>query len=205
MSLENILNELEKTNQSAVERILDEARAKAESILAEAKALREKQISIIQHDAEQKSSRIREQIVTQAELEAAKEILKKKQELVAQVFESLKQHIMGLPQEQYCDFWKEYLLNAVETGDEAVVVGRKEKYLDTNFIAGCNEQLNNNQLTGRLKLSDSRGNFDYGFVLHSGSIEVNCTLEALMRSWQDEFRDEVARELFGDVRRQDEQ
>jgi len=205
MSLENILSELKKTNQSAVAQLLDEAKDKVASILADAEVQREKQISIIQKDAEQKSSRIREQIVTQAELEAAKEILKKKQELVAQVFESLKQHIMELPQEQYCDFWREYLLNAVETGDEAVVAGRKEKYLDANFIAGCNEELKHGSLPGKLKLNDNPGNFDYGFVLHSGSIEVNCTLEALMRSWRDEFGDEVARELFNDVRGQDKQ
>jgi len=205
MSLENILSELEKTNQSAVAQILDEAKNKAASILADAKAQGEKQASIIQKDGEQKCARIKEQIVTQAELEAAKEILKKKQELVARVFESLQQHIMGLPQEQYCEFWRKYLLNAVETGHETVVVGRKEKYLDAKFIAGCNERLNNNQLTGKLKLSDSRGSFNYGFVLHSGSTEVNCTLEALMRSWRDEFGDEVARRLFNDVRGQAKQ
>lgn len=192
-----------------IQRVLDDARARADSIKAEAAEKAKAAESEARHKAERKKEHILEharktaaehkgRIIGVTQLETRKSLLAAKQEMIDEAFQKALNELTGLDESTYLSVIRDLLLNTVETGTETVICSeRDQQRLNSKFIDGVNKALADRGQTGELKLSDKTRAIKGGFVLHRGGLEINCSFESLLRMKRDELENEVAGLLFG--------
>jgi vacuolar-type H+-ATPase subunit E/Vma4 len=192
--------------KEVVEKILAEARGQAEKIKSEAQAKEadeqaklserldeyRKQTEILAEKAGQDK---KAHLLAGARMEIAKEFLAEKRRLLDEVFEQSQTQLENLPDKQYCDFWAKLMVEAVETGDEEVIVDNKETRVDDKFIKMANHQ-GGGDFKRNLRLADERQNIGSGFILKRGRIKVNVSLKVLLAQARNKLEIELAKELF---------
>jgi vacuolar-type H+-ATPase subunit E/Vma4 len=87
------------------------------------------------------------------------------------------------------------MLDAVETGDEEVIVDKNEKRIDQEFIKHINRELGSG-FKGNLRLANEKQNLGAGFILRRGKIKTNVSLDVLLERARKELEIELAKELF---------
>ncbi len=136
-------------------------------------------------------------ILAAARMDIAKQLLAEKRKILDEVFEQSQKQLKKLPDKDYCKLMTKLMLEAVETGDEEVIVDKNETRINDEFISQINKQLGPDS-KGRLKLSGERQNLGAGFILKRGKIKVNVSIEVLLNQARRELETELAKELFGD-------
>lgn len=195
--------------EQVVEKILSEARAEAERIkaaagqkCAQAKAALESQLTDYEKETKELAHQAGEdkkaRMSATANMERRKEYLAAKVALLDEVFEKVRQRIRGLCDKEYESFITSLMINAVESGDEEVVVGAGEKRIDHSLIKQINRKLGPGY-KGNLQLAQDRADIDSGFILRRGKIQVNASIWVLLAEARDKFEIELAEELFGTV------
>ena len=192
--------------EQVVEKILSEARSQAESILAEARSKIEKRRSELQSEmdafaketeekaraaAEDKQARM----MAAARMDLQKKKLAAKVELLEALFDQARGRINGLPDDPYFDLMSRLMIQAVQTGDEEVVVGRDEKRIDQSFIKQVNKRLGPG-FKGNLRLAGEKADIQGGFILRRGKVQINCSTEVLIDQVREEIESELVKELF---------
>jgi len=191
-----------------IQRILDDANARAESIKADARD----QAKAIENEAREKASRKEEQILEQAkkdaeeqkrriigvaQLEARKDLLAAKQEMIGKAFEMALEHLLNQDGRAYFSMIHDMLLEYVETGTEKVMFSTGDlARIPDNFWQEVNEALLKQGKKGELKLSDEPRDIRGGFILQTDGVEINCSFESLLEMKRDELEPEVAAVLF---------
>ncbi len=89
------------------------------------------------------------------------------------------------------------MLEAVETGDEEVIVDKNENRINQDLIDQVNQQLRSKG-KGSLKLSDQKQDIGAGFILKRGQIKTNVSLIVLLDQARKELEIDLAKELFED-------
>ena len=192
--------------EQVVEKILADARAEADKIKKQAddneageqnklsQQLDEykKQTGIL---AKQAGEDKKSHILAAARMNIAKEYLAEKRKILDEVFEQARQQLQNLPDEEYQALIKKLLLEAVETGDEEVVVDTNEGRISEDLIKEVNQQLGSDR-NSNLKLSDQRQNLGAGFILTRGKIKTNVSIEVLLDQARKELEIQLAKELF---------
>ncbi len=130
-------------------------------------------------------------------MDIAKQFLAEKRKILDEVFEQARQQLQDLPDEEYRALIKKLLLDAVETGDEEVVVDTKEKRIDREFIKKINSELASGK-KGDLRLSDQKQDIGAGFILKRGKIKTNVSMAVLLGQARKELEIELAKELFSE-------
>lgn len=189
-------------------KILRDAEAKRDNILAvaeeeKAKILNKKkdeaetlEATMLQK-AESEAQTRKERVISSAELKARNEKLQAKQVVIKQVFEKAVEELCKLGKEDYLAFIKDGAAALAVTGDENIILNAEgQKLVDEGFIASINKELSAKGKAGNLKLSSAVGNFKGGFILEKNGIEINNTFEALVESMKEEMELEVAKALF---------
>ena len=125
----------------------------------------------------------------------AKEYLAEKRKILDEVFEQAHQQLQNLPDDEYRALIKKLLLEAVETGDEEVIVDKNEGRINHEFIKQMNRQLGSG-IKGNLKLSGKKQNIGAGFILTRGKIKTNVSIEVLLDQARKELEIQLAKELF---------
>lgn len=190
--------------ENIVKRIEGDGQAKAGEILAAAKA----QTIEIQGDFAHKAQAASAEILAAARAEAAQKaeraqgaaalegrklLLAAKQDMVNEAFSAALHELKTMPQEEYVSFLAKLLAEAA-TGSEEVVMNQADRAkVGTEVVAKANQALG---AKGKLKLSAETRDMAGGFILASGKVEVNCTLEALIAQTRDRLAGEVAATLF---------
>ena len=132
-----------------------------------------------------------------AKLDAKKDILSVKQEMVSAAYEKARQLILALPEEKYVAFLARQAGAAALTGREEIILSPEDrKALGEKLLAAANAAAAKRGLPGTLKLSQETRPIRGGLVLREGDIEVNCTLESLLELNRGSLDAEVARTLF---------
>jgi len=190
--------------KQVVEKILSDAQADAEKIkkeadeketseqaeLAEQLDEYEKQTEVLaQKSGEERKMRL----LAAARMEIAKDFLGEKRKILDEVFEQAKIQFTNLPDEEYRNVMAQLMKKATESGDEEVIIDKKEKRLNDKLINQVNQQLGNK---GNLKLSEEKGNLGAGFILKRGKIKNNVSLQVLLEQARKELEIELAKELF---------
>lgn len=186
------------------EKILSDAQADAEKIkkeadeketseqaeLAEQLDEYEKQTEVLaQKSGEERKMRL----LAAARMEIAKDFLGEKRKILDEVFEQAKIQFTNLPDEEYRNVMAQLMKKAAESGDEEVIIDKKEKRINDELINQVNQQLGNK---GNLKLSEEKGNLGAGFILKRGKIKNNVSLQVLLEQARKELEIELAKELF---------
>jgi len=192
--------------EQVVEKILADARGQAEKIKAQAEEKEadeqtelneqlheyKKQTEIL---AEKAGREKRAHLLAAARMQIAKEFLVEKRKLLDEVFEQAQTQLQNLPDEQYSDLWTKRMVEAVETGNEEVIVDNNERRIDDKFIKLVNRQLGPGY-KGNLRLADEKQNIGAGFILKHGKIKNNVSLPVLLAQARSKLEIELAKELF---------
>jgi V/A-type H+-transporting ATPase subunit E len=181
-----------------VEQVLADAREKAAKILAKGEAeTAAKQKSVLDFARVQADER-RRRAQTIAELDSRKAILAAKEELIEETFQQALNRLSVLDAKSYEDLIYPMLLAASQTGAEEVIVSALDRRLFTpEFMDRVNKALLSQGKPGALKLSGDTHDMQGGFILRTGSVEINSTFSSILRMQRDQLEPEVAAILFG--------
>ncbi len=194
--------------EQVVEKILADAKAEAEKIKKQAddqdaaeQAKLTEQLDEYKKQTELLAKKAGEDekshVLAAARMDIAKEYLAEKRKLLDEVFEQARRQLQDLPDDEYRALIKKLLLDAVETGDEEVVVDTKEKRIDREFIKKINSELASSK-KGNLRLSNQKQDIGAGFILKRGKIKTNVSMEVLLGQARKELEIELAKELFSE-------
>lgn len=192
--------------EQVVEKILADAKAEADKIkkqaedqdAAEQAKLTEqlneykKQTEILAKKAGEDE---KSHILAAARMDIAKEYLAEKRKILDEVFEQARQQLQNLPDEEYRTLIKKLILDAVETGDEEVIIDTNENRIDHEFIKQINRELSSGY-KGNLRLSDQRQDLGAGFILKRDKVRINVSIEVLLNQARKELEIELAKDLF---------
>lgn len=189
-------------------RILGDAREIADAILAEATEKAARILAGSETAADDIRKRILEQAGREAEeqkrrivgvamLDARKNLLAAKQELIEQSFRQSLHDLANLEDGTYFAFIKEMLLAQVETGSETVILSpRDRERIPPGFWQGINQALLAAGKKGELTLSPEAREMQGGFILESDGVEMNCSLKSMLEIQRDELVPTIAGALF---------
>jgi len=190
-----------------IEKILADAKTEAEKIKAQTKQKQAaeqtklaEQLDEYKKQTEtlaQKAAKDKKlHLLAAARMNIAKEFLAEKRRILDEIFEQARRQMQNLSDDEYHKFMTKLMLDAVETGDEEVIVDKNEMRIDQEFIKDINRQLGTGY-KGNLRLSEQRQDLGAGFILRRGKIKNNVSLEVLLAQASKELEIELAKELFG--------
>lgn len=184
-------------------KILKDAEARKENILAAAEEEKSKVLSKkvssaneiakeILEKAEVEAKSKKERVISSAKLKVRNNKLAAKQEIINEVFEKSIDKLTTLSKEEFLSFLENTISSMNLTGRQTLILNKEGlKFVDSEFIDKLNEKIN-----AEITLSETAGNFKGGFILENNGIEINSTYEALVSSLRDELEFEVAKVLF---------
>ena len=184
-------------------KILKDAEAGKENILAAAEEEKNKIISNkvssaneiaqeILEKAEVEAKSKKERVISSAKLKVRNNKLAAKQEIIDEVFEKSIDKLTKLSKEDFLNFVKNAISSMNLSGKQTLILNEEGlKFVDEAFI----DELNKN-VDAQIILGETAGNFKGGFILENNGIEINSTYEALVSSLRDELEFEVAKVLF---------
>jgi len=190
--------------KQVIDKILSDAQAQADEIKSQA----DKELSAMQNDldeqlkqynseteklAQQAAEDKKEHMLAAARMEIAKLHLAEKRSLLEEVFIEVTEKLKNMDDDQYLNLMEKLFKNAVETGDEEVIIDFDELRIDQTFVDKMNSQIPN----GRLKLSQDRTDIGAGFILRRGKIMNNASLAVIVEQTRKKLEIELAKDLFG--------
>ena len=134
-------------------------------------------------------------LLAASRMDISKEHLAEKCRILDEVFDQARQKLQSLPDDQYRRLITNLMLDAVETGDEEVIIDTNEKRIDEKFIKQINNKLGPER-KGNLKLSNQTQPIGAGFILKRGKIKNNVSLDVLLAQARKEIEIELAKDLF---------
>jgi len=192
--------------QQVIEKILAEANAEAEKIKEQAQekeaveqAKLDEQLSQFNEQTETLAKKAaadeKSHVLAAARMDIAKQLLAEKGKILDDVFKQSRQQLQQLPDDQYQQLITKLMLQAVETGDEQVILDKNEARIDQQLIDQVNQELSANG-KGDLKLSDQRRNLGGGFILSRGKIKTNVSFEVILDQARKDLEIGLAKEVF---------
>ena len=191
MSLADIKAKIKAEAQTQVRAIETENEAKISAVTkqadAEIKAVQASYKDRFTKEAP-KIEKLREIV---AELDAEKVDLGVKQRLIGEAFDSALRLLSELPRDKYLSFVQALVEKAVVTGDEVLLVGKSEQYIDGAWLDSYNASHQT-----RISLDHDRLPISGGFVLRNGKIDINCSWDMLIGDIRPDIEAEVVKRLF---------
>jgi vacuolar-type H+-ATPase subunit E/Vma4 len=188
--------------EQVIEKILSDAKAEADKIKNQAQAKQSQQQAETDKRldeyrkqtealAQKAGADAREQVLSAARMELAKENLAEKAKIFDEVFVEAQQQLKKLGDDEYRKLMVKLMAGAIETGDEEVIIDANEKRIDQSLIDQVNSQKKSN-----LKLSGQKENIGGGFILKRGKIKNNLSLAVLLGQAREQLEIELAGKLF---------
>ena len=219
--IEKITARIEADTQAEIDRILGEARGKADEIREKYRARAEAEAASQSARNKKSACEREERLVSVAQMEARKVILSAKQEMVEKAYDLALEKLIGMPEEEYEKVLTALMVRASSSGREEVIFSAKDreragkaavKHANEILARGSGPELPEGKSgavpgkaagvsamshgTAMLTVSEETRNISGGFILKEGNIEVNCTFETLVRLQKAETSGAVARQLF---------
>ncbi len=192
--------------EQVIDKILADAKAEAEKIKTQAdekeaaeqakfnEQLEEhkKQTNAL---AEKLGSEKKLHVLAAARMDIAKEHLAEKSRILDEVFDQARQQLQKLSDDQYKTLCTNLMLEAVETGDEEVIIDTNEKRIDEKFIKQINNKLGPER-KGNLKLSRQTQPIGPGLNLKRGKIKNHVSLDVLLTQTRKDLEIDLVKDLF---------
>ncbi len=189
---------IERINAAAAEEcavIAQEAEKSCEAIRADFAQKVQSAYESAMQSGEVEVSLNAERIVRNANLNARKEVLSVKQEVLDAAFEAAKKKISEMPEDKYVA-WMVAMAAEASDGCGEIILSQRDSKLGAELVAKANEALTAKGKKGGLTVSTENRDIDAGFVLRSGDLEVNCTLETILSMNRQNIATKVAEQLF---------
>lgn len=191
MSLADIKTKINEEARNQIDAILSEGEKQRAAVTKDADdQVRALQASYKERFAkEEPEIQKRREIV--AELDAAKVDLGVRQRLIGETFDGALRMLTELPKDKYLAFAQTLMKKAVDSGNEVVLVGQNEKYIDGAWLESYNAANGTH-----LSLSAERLPLTGGFVLRKENVDTNCSWDMLIRDIRPELEADVVKRLF---------
>jgi V/A-type H+-transporting ATPase subunit E len=192
--------------EQVIEKILSDAKAEADKIAEQAqqsaaaeKAKLDEQLAEFEKQsavlAEQAAEDEKSHILAAARMQAAQEYLAEKTRILDEVFKRARERLGRLPDSEYRDLMARLMREAVETGEEEVLIGQDETRIDQTLVDAVNGKLEGDRKRD-LKLASDRIDLAGGFILRRGKIKTNVSIDVLLQQARGNLEIELAKGLF---------
>lgn len=172
-----------------------EANRKAEEILEEAKADAEKSVASISQRSDKDVANYRERIISSIDLQKRTKLLAAKQEVIAQVLDQSYDRLKTMETGEYFAMLLKLTEKYVLPQEGIMYFSQADLGRMPESFKGDVKKLAETK-GGKLDISGEGRNIENGFVLAYGGIEENCTLKAIFDAKRDEFADKIHHILF---------
>ena len=194
--LEKILKVIKDDATSAAEVVIAEAQREADEITSAAKAECLKKSAEIAAQSELDVKACFSRAESAALLQEKKLILNAKQQIINDVIINAKEALVILPDKEYFEvIVKMIKKHALDQSGQIIFSIKDRKRLPNDF-----ETVIRTALLGKsgasLTISEETGDFDGGFILIYGSVEENCSFDALFFAAREGLQDKVCALLF---------
>ena len=172
-----------------------EANRRAEEILEEAKADAEKSVASISQRSDKDVANYRERILSSIDLQKRTKLLAAKQEVIADVLDQSYDRLKTMDT-------GEYFAMLLKLAEKYVLPQEGFMYFSQADLSRMPDGFKSDVKKlaeakgGMLDISGEGRNIENGFVLAYGGIEENCTLRAIFDAKRDEFADKIHHILF---------
>lgn len=183
--------------RARAEEIAAEADKKSSVILAEAEKMAEKRREQIQERAQKEAEEQKRRILGNAQLDARKEMLAAKQDLISQAFKQALETLLNFDDTTYFVILRKMLLASIKTGDEVIILSPRDKArVPAEFWKDLYRELAAAGNINELSLGEESAEISGGFILQSGGLDINNSFSSLLEMQRDELELQVAALLF---------
>ncbi|MCR4654532.1 MAG: V-type ATP synthase subunit E [Eubacterium sp.] len=191
---------------SITKEILQEARDKADSILAEtnnaidamkkaAKAESQKSADKLAEKADADAKAYASRIESQIGLRRRQALLEARQEIISDVIEKAYRKLDAQDDASYFEMIIKLVKANVRPADGEIMMTEKDlKRLPANFETKIKEIAEDQK--GKLTLSKEAADIENGFILRYGGIDENCSLRAIFDDRMNDLQDAVHHTLW---------
>lgn len=191
-NVKNITSKILKDAEAGKENILATAAEEKDKIISKKVSSANEIAKEILDKAEVEAKSKKERVISSAKLKVRNNKLAAKQEIIDEVFQKSIDKLTSLSKEEFLNFVKNTILSMNLSGKQTLILNEQGlKIVYSAFIEELNKKVN-----AQITLSETPGKFKGGFILENNGIEINSTYEALVSSLRDELEFEVAKVLF---------
>jgi V/A-type H+-transporting ATPase subunit E len=191
MSLADIKNKIQADANAEAEQIIENAKAQADEINKET----DSRIQEIKDFYKERFNKEKPEILNRREIVAKLDVEKielgVKQSLIQNAFDEALKSLTSLSKDKYLGFVEALLDQAVETGQEEILLGESEKKITKEWINTYNDKKGK-----KLVLSKDKLPISGGFVLRNENISTNCSFEMLLNWIREDLEADVVKRLF---------
>ncbi|MBR3756489.1 MAG: V-type ATP synthase subunit E [Firmicutes bacterium] len=192
MSIEKITSKIISDAQAQAEITLNEAKAQCDAILAEAAVKAEEIVKKAEIEGLAEKENLISRKKSVADIDGRKVILAEKQNLITECFAQALEKIVAMDEKQYVDFLAGLVKKSgVMEGELILNAADKERIGEALAVA-----VQAAMPDSRIVLSEETRNVKGGFLLKTGAVYYNSTIEALVEEAREELTGEVALQLF---------
>lgn len=192
MSVENITASILRDAEAMAENSLINADKTRQEIIEAAKKEAEAIINARVEKAEKETENLKNRKVSAAELQKRKTVLGAKQDAIKKSFDAALEKLKSMPEDKYIEFLVNGITRAPYSEGTVILNNSDRDKIGEKLIKSVNDILKSEKFT----LGNETVNSSGGFVLKSGSVEINSTFETLLDSVRDELTNEIANVLF---------
>lgn len=179
--------------------IITNAREQADGVLQEAQHRIESEKQNLLKIAQKNADEEYDRAVAMGKMEIRKNVLAQKQSILDEVLNRSFEKIINLPVNEYLDFLCRLAKDLIKTGDEEIILSENDKErIGKQFVEILNKQALIENRRGAIKLSDESRQMAGGFILRSGNVEINYSIEDVLKAKKSEIEIEVANILFNE-------
>lgn len=194
--LEMLLNHIQEEALENKNRVIVEATKRAEEIMTSAIIDGKKQYDKIITTGKEEASLYLKRADSAAFLQKKKLILQAKQDILAKIWLSAKETLVGLTRDQYFEIILKMLPHYALSEKGEIAFSAK----DLSCIPQGFEELINQTIEpingGTLKIASKARDIEGGFILTYDAIEENCSFEALLMENKENLQDKICDILF---------
>lgn len=197
MSFDDILRRINEDAGAEASRILEEAEYRACEIREEAESEAEEESRKALLRAESEAEEEKRRILALERLEARRDLLMARQNAVDDVYDEVIERLARLPDADYLRLVRKTVLEAVETGEETVLISPGDRdRITPGFLRELNSELAKRGLRGSLGIETAERELGGGVLLQGEGTEVNCAFPQLLKSVKEEMEPQVIKALF---------
>lgn len=194
--LEKIIQQILKDAQGKADECLAAAKTQADAILAEGKSKAEQAVSDIQKKSERDVDNQKKSAASSNDLYRRTEVLKSKQEVIAQVIQAAYEAVCGMEDDKYFALLEKMVNKNIAASEGLLCLSEKDlNRMPADFAERVNKLAE--CAGGTLTISPTGKQIENGFVLVYGGVEDNCSIKALFDAKHDEMQDVVHALLYG--------
>lgn len=192
--IDNIVSRIASDAQQEADSILRAGEEQAQAVLQRCREQAERETAQTLQEAEKQAKLREERLVNAARLEARKQTLAAKQEMVDEAFRKALELLCALPEEEYASLLSSLAAASAVTGREQVILAPRDRArYGKQVVVKANELLADR---GKLTLSEQSREMAGGVILKEEKIETNCSFEVLLHLKRDSLVADVAGVLF---------